>query len=52
VPMKVRVVALPERRAIPLIREPWIGETVRGIEVHATGDGATGHVRKSLVASR
>jgi hypothetical protein len=39
----VRVGAVPEGIPVPLVREPWIVETVRGIEVHAAGDGAAGH---------
>jgi hypothetical protein len=39
----VGVGAVPEGVPIPLVREPWIVKAVRGIEVHAAGDGAAGH---------
>src|SRR5207247_2236543 len=44
VPVKIRMAALPEGLPVPLFREPRIEETVRGVEVHAAGHAAAGHI--------
>ncbi len=47
VAVEVRVAALPERLPVPLVGEPGIVQAVGGVEVHAAGDGAAGHVSES-----